>query len=141
MTIREKLKVNVLYLATLAFLALIGIGFLLVFGMQPVTTLVDGVSTHRWPIEILILLAGAVGGSGVLFAALAGQVATDSPPNHHKDSLEAETVRRRDEMEHEHAMASLGLVEVSYEEYDFEEDEDEDEDGGDDDPPGESDRS
>ena len=96
----DRLKPNVLYITTLAFLAAVVTAGILLFGAGSVALAgADGtvnVAT-RWPIEILIILATAFGGSIVLFAALAGQVATDNPPNHHKDLLDY--FRERDRME------------------------------------------
>ena len=78
---KDKIKPNVLYIATLSFLAFIGIGSVLTWG-----SMADAIQ-H----EIQLILAAALGASGTAFLALGSQVATNDPPNAHRDLLNALT--------------------------------------------------
>ena len=70
----EKIKPNVLYIATLSFVAFCAIGVVMLYG--------------DFSHEIQLILAAALGGSGVAFLSLGAQVATDNPPNHVKNVLD-----------------------------------------------------
>ena len=79
MSLKDKLKPNVLIISGLSFLAFAGIGGVMVF------MALNGYGEH----DIMLILAAALGASGTAFIALGSQVASDPPPNHHKDLLGA----------------------------------------------------
>ncbi len=85
-------KKNVLSLAAMAF----------VLGAGALGALVVGGLLH-WDLEVMIPLAVTFGAAGASLIGLAGQVAQDSPPNHHKIAVD-----------HEYRMAQLGTPESDH---------------------------
>lgn len=73
MSFWDKLKPNAVWFGSLAFAAACVSAWLL---MKIFTNHVDP------PVEILVILATAFGGSIMLLGNLSGQAMTDNPPNH-----------------------------------------------------------
>ena len=82
------LRRNALIFSGMAFLAFMLIGIALIIG-----------AVSNWKIELLLILAVAVGAAGGQFIGLAAQVMAPDPPNPHAA-----------ELDHQYRMAQLDLA-------------------------------
>lgn len=99
MSLRDKLKPNVLIIAGLSFLAFAATGGVMLYMAA------NGYGDH----DIMLILAAALGASGTAFIALGSQVAADPAPNPHRELLNHQEALAK--LEHEENMAELKIKE------------------------------